>query len=54
LLQTIITFIKDHPALAALLAFVVLVIDSLYIYRTLKRVWKRSTCNPSSRTSSTK
>jgi hypothetical protein len=41
LISAVTAFIKDHPGLTALIVFIVLAIDTLYIYRTWKRFRKR-------------
>ena len=41
MIQTITALIRENPALTAILVFLVLVLDTLYVYRTLKRHWKK-------------
>jgi len=38
-------FIQQNPELTALLIFLILVLDTLYVYRMLKRIWKKPSCS---------
>jgi hypothetical protein len=51
-INTIKTFIQEYPGIAALLIFAILVIDTLYVYRVVKKAWKKSSRNPASAQSS--
>jgi hypothetical protein len=42
MIQTIISLIRENPTLSAVLLFLILVLDTLYVYRTLKKNWRRS------------
>jgi hypothetical protein len=35
-------FIQENPELAALLVFLIIVLDTLYVYRIFKKVWRKS------------
>jgi hypothetical protein len=50
--NTIKTFIQEYPGIAALLIFAILVIDTLYVYRVVKKAWKKSSRNPAGAQSS--
>jgi len=49
MLQTLMTFIRENPALTALLVFIVFAVDTFYVYRTLKRAWRKSSLKSAGR-----
>jgi hypothetical protein len=51
-INTIKTFMQEYPEITALLIFAIMVIDTLYVYRTVKKAWKKSSRNPASAQSS--
>jgi len=45
-IHTATILIQQNPELAALLIILILILDTLYVYRMLKRVWKKPTNTP--------
>jgi len=46
LIHTAKIFIQENPVLTALLIFAILVLDTIYVYRTLRRFLKKPSCRP--------
>ena len=41
IIRSVKFFVQENPGLAALVIFLILVIDTLYVYRMFKKVWRK-------------